>query len=142
MCGDVSRQRFRHRFRDLPYYHPFYPDVTHEKDARLSPVLPSWKRWKAGQLAHDSSHSAAGQSPRDKINTLSFFFCSVSLTRPTSCGTTSLRRGSSPSRSQEGRTLPTPTSTRSIPRSNITSMEWHSQVGAPKLQWLLSWVSW
>ena len=29
-CAVMSgRQRFRHRFRDLPYYHPFYPDITH-----------------------------------------------------------------------------------------------------------------
>ena len=32
-----------------PFYHPFYPDVTHvRKDTRPSPALPYWKRQKAG----------------------------------------------------------------------------------------------
>lgn len=62
------------------------------------------------------------------VNILLFLFSSVSLIRPTSCGTTSLKRGLSRSRSLEGRTRPTPTSTKSIPRSNTTSMEWRSQV--------------
>ena len=33
-----------------PFCHPFYPDVTHvRKDARPSPALPYWNRWKAGR---------------------------------------------------------------------------------------------
>ena len=33
-----------------PFYHPFYPDVTHvRKDTRPSPALPYWKRRKAGR---------------------------------------------------------------------------------------------
>ena len=32
-----------------PFYHPFYPDVTHvRKDTRPSPALLYWKRRKAG----------------------------------------------------------------------------------------------
>ena len=31
-----------------PFYHPFYPDVTHvRKDIRPSPAFPYWKRRKA-----------------------------------------------------------------------------------------------
>ena len=33
-----------------PFYHPFYPDVTHmREDTRPSPTLPYWKRRKAGR---------------------------------------------------------------------------------------------
>ena len=33
-----------------PFYHPFYPDVTHaKKDTRPSPALPYWKQRKAGR---------------------------------------------------------------------------------------------
>ena len=92
-------------------------------------VLPYCKRWKAEQLAHDPILIL--QLDGTRLNTSPFFFCSVSLTRPTSCGTTSPRRGSSPSGLLEGRTLPIPTSSSSYPRSKITSMEWHSQVVAP-----------
>ena len=37
-----------------PFYHPFYPDVTHmRKDTIPSPAFPYCKRWKAGQeLSH------------------------------------------------------------------------------------------
>ena len=32
-----------------PFYHPFYPDVTHvRKDTRPSPTSLYWKCWKAG----------------------------------------------------------------------------------------------
>jgi len=33
-----------------PFYHPFYPDVTHVKnDTRPSPPFPYCKRWKDGR---------------------------------------------------------------------------------------------
>ena len=125
MCGAV---RGRRTFTVLP---PFYPDGTHMRKIPGSPVLPYCKQWKAEQLTHNPILIL--QLDETKFNTSPFLFCSVSLTRPMSCGTTSPRRGLSPSGSLEGRTLPILTSTGSYPRSKITSMEWHSQVVAPNV---------
>ena len=98
MCGAV---RGRRTFTVLP---PFYPDGTHMRKIPGSPVLPYCKQWKAEQLTHNPILIL--QLDGTRFNTSPFLFCSVSLTRPTSCGTTSPRRGSSPSGSLEGRTLP------------------------------------
>ena len=65
-----------------PFYHPFYPDVTHvRKDTRPSPALPYCKRRKARQglettlsSFHNDDHFMTGQSARNVLLQLVVLF--------------------------------------------------------------------
>ena len=76
-----------------PFYHPFYPDVTHvRKDTRPSPALPYCKRRKARQglettlsSFHNDDHFMTGQSARNVLLQLVVLFFAGPFFLHTNC---------------------------------------------------------